>query len=138
MSDTRVSIAVICWHVAGNLRSRFTDFLTSDGEKPWRHRDEEFESRQVTKGELLAKWETGWSALTGALAELTDADIDRQITIRGESMTVLQALLRSLAHTASHVGQIVYAAKVLRGPDWNYLSIPPKGSEAFNEQMKRK
>ncbi len=129
------SIATICWHVAGNLRSRFTDFLTSDGEKPWRQRDEEFEPREVTKDELLARWESGWSALLGALGELTDDHLDARITIRNESMTVLSALLRSLAHTTSHVGQIVYAAKALKGADWDSLSIPPGQSRQFNRQM---
>ena len=128
------SIAVICWHVAGNLRSRFSDFLTTDGEKPWRHRDEEFESREVTKDALLAKWESGWSVLAGALDELTDANLADTITIRNEKMTVLTALLRSLAHTSSHVGQIVYAAKALKGTDWAYLSIPPGQSEHYNRQ----
>lgn len=128
------SIAVICWHVAGNLRSRFSDFLTTDGEKPWRHRDEEFESREVTKDALLAKWESGWSVLARALDELTDANLSDTITIRNEKMTVLTALLRSLAHTSSHVGQIVYAAKALKGTEWAYLSIPPGQSKLYNRQ----
>jgi uncharacterized damage-inducible protein DinB len=128
------SIATICWHVAGNLRSRFTDFLTSDGEKPWRKRDEEFEPREVTREELLAKWETGWAALVGALDGLTDANLSDTITIRQEPMTVLTALLRSLAHTSAHVGQIVYAAKALKGQEWGYLSIPPGQSEQFNQR----
>ena len=128
------SIAVICWHVAGNLRSRFTDFLSSDGQKPWRQRDEEFVARQVSKDELLSKWESGWSVLVGALEGLTDANLSDTITIRKEPMTVLTALLRSLAHTSAHVGQIVYAAKALKGTDWNYLSIPPGQSEHYNRQ----
>ena len=128
------SIAVICWHVAGNLRSRFTDFLTSDGEKPWRQRDEEFEPRQVTQAELLEKWEGGWAVLLGALDSLTDDNLSDTITIRNEKMTVLTALFRSLAHTSAHVGQIVYAAKALKAADWKYLSIPPGQSEQFNRQ----
>lgn len=127
------AIATICWHVAGNLRSRFTDFLTSDGEKPWRVREEEFEPRSVTNEELLAEWESGWSALIGALDGLTDDHLQQQITIRSESMTVVAALLRALAHTSSHVGQVVYAAKALKGGEWTYLSIPPGQSDAFNK-----
>jgi uncharacterized damage-inducible protein DinB len=128
------SIATICWHVSGNLRSRFTDFLTSDGEKPWRKRDEEFEARNVTKEELLAKWQQGWDVLLDALAGLTDAHLHQDVAIRGQKLTVTEALVRSLAHTASHVGQIVYAAKMLRGADWTYLSIPPGQSETYNQK----
>lgn len=130
------SIATICWHVAGNLRSRFTDFLTSDGEKPWRARDEEFEVREVSREELLAKWNTGWTALLAALDGLTDTELETEVSIRGEGMPVLTALLRSLAHTASHVGQILYAAKMLKGDGWEYLSIPPGQSDAFNQRMR--
>ena len=131
------SIAVICWHVAGNLRSRFTDFLTTDGEKPWRKRDEEFQPRTVAREELLAKWEQGWSVLLNALSSLTDADLSRTITIRGESMQVHEALHRSLAHLAYHVGQIVYIAKAARGSDWTYLSIPPGESNRYNQNPTR-
>jgi hypothetical protein len=126
------SIAVICWHVSGNLRSRFTDFLTSDGEKPWRQRDEEFETRAVSREDLLAKWEQGWVALQGALAGLTDDHLSQTVTIRGKGLHVYEALHRSLAHTASHVGQIVYLAKALRGADWQTLSIPKGKSAAYN------
>ena len=130
------SIATICWHVAGNLRSRFTDFLTTDGEKPWRARDEEFEAREVTRDALLEKWNSGWAALLEAFDGLDDRHLETPVTIRGESMSVLSALLRSLAHTSSHVGQILYAAKMLKGPDWEYLSIPPGQSETFNLKMR--
>ena len=126
------SVAVLVWHVAGNLRSRFTDFLTADGEKPWRHRDEEFDSRVVSRAEVLEKWESGWSALFGAMAGLTDADLTRTVTIRGQALEVQEALHRSLAHTSYHVGQIVYVAKSLRGEGWTYLSIPPGRSAAYN------
>jgi hypothetical protein len=125
------SIAVICWHVSGNLRSRFTGFLTSDGEKPWRHRDEEFESRTVTRAELLRKWDEGWSVLLQALADLRDDQLDATVLIRRQPLTVHAALHRSLAHLAYHVGQIVYVAKALRGQDWTSLSIPPGQSEAY-------
>jgi uncharacterized damage-inducible protein DinB len=126
------SIATICWHVGGNLRSRFTDFLTSDGEKPWRKREEEFERRSVTKAELLVHWEAGWTALFAALSELRDADLSRTVTIRGQSLRVDEALHRSLAHASYHVGQVVYAARAVRGSEWHFLSIPPGQSEAFN------
>lgn len=121
------SIAVICWHVSGNLRSRFTDFLTTDGEKPWRRREEEFQPRQVTRAELLEKWEQGWAVLLTSLSGLTDAQLGDQVTIRGDRMAVQEALHRSLAHTAYHVGQIVYIAKAFRADGWSYLSIPPGG-----------
>jgi uncharacterized damage-inducible protein DinB len=131
-SENSNSIATICWHLAGNLKSRFTDFLTSDGEKPWRHREEEFQRRTVTKAELLEKWEDGWTALLGALTTLNDEQLHGTITIRGQSLEVHEALNRSLAHLAYHVGQIVYIAKSLRGSEWNYLSIPPGKSDEYN------
>ena len=126
------SIAIICWHVSGNLRSRFSDFLTSDGEKPWRKRDEEFEPRAVTRQELLAKWQAGWDVLLPALGALTDAQLATTVTVRQQPMLVHEALHRSLAHLAYHVGQIVFLAKALRGADWTYLSIPPGQSDAYN------
>jgi uncharacterized damage-inducible protein DinB len=128
------SIAVICWHIAGNLRSRFTDFLTTDGEKPWRKREEEFEARTVSRAELLAHWERGWNALLDTLSTLTDDDLSRTVTIRGQSLQVAEALHRSLAHASYHVGQIVYVAKGLRGEAWRYLSIPPGQSDRYNAQ----
>ena len=127
------SIAAICWHVAGNLRSRFTDFLTSDGEKPWRRREEEFAARTVTRAELQAKWNEGWEALLGALASLRDEQLQQTVTIRGQPLRVHEALHRSLSHASYHVGQIVYLAKAIRGPAWRYLSIPPGGSDAYNQ-----
>jgi len=119
------SIVTIVWHLTGNLKSRFTDFLTADGEKPWRDRDSEFLAREVSRKELQAKWEDGWRVLFAALTDLSDVDLGRTVTIRGEPHTVAQALHRSLAHASYHVGQIVYEAKALRGADWRYLSIPP-------------
>ena len=126
------SIATICWHISGNLRSRFTDFLTSDGEKPWRNREDEFQARSVTKAELLAHWEEGWSSLFMALGALDDADLGRTVTIRGQALGVDEALHRSLAHTSYHVGQVIYAARALRGSAWRFLSIPPGQLAAFN------
>jgi hypothetical protein len=128
------SVAVLVWHVAGNLKSRFTDFLTADGEKPWRDRESEFGRRTVTRSELLAKWEDGWGALLGALQGLRDEHLRHSITIRGVSLTVPEALHRSLAHTSYHVGQIVYLAKCLRGEGWTYLSIPPGQSDQYNKR----
>ena len=129
------SIATICWHVSGNLKSRFTEFLTSDGEKPWRSRDEEFSARSVTRAALLTKWNEGWKVLLDTLDTLTDEQLDQTVTIRGQPHRVHQALHRSLAHTSYHVGQIVYVAKGMRGKDWKYLSIAPGQSDAFTKNL---
>ena len=126
------SLATICWHVSGNLQSRFTDFLTSDGEKAWRQREEEFAARTVSRAELMAKWNQGWDALLATLTNLTDSDLSKSITIRGVALSVHEALHRSLAHTCYHAGQIVYVAHAIRGQDWRYLSIPPGQSDAYN------
>jgi hypothetical protein len=126
------SAAILVWHVGGNLRSRFTDFLTSDGEKPWRRRDEEFEARTVTRDELLAKWNGGWDALFDALSGLTDDHLQRTVAIRGQSFPVHDALHRSLAHICYHVGQLVFLAKSFRGEEWKNLSIPLGKSEEAN------
>ena len=130
------SIATIVWHIAGNLRSRFTEFLTSDGEKPWRQRDEEFAGRTVSREELLAKWNDGWEALLGALSALTDEHLGATVTIRSQPLKVHEALHRSLAHTSYHVGQIVYLGKMFQGSEWKSLSIPPGGSVAYNQAPK--
>ncbi len=126
------SLATICWHISGNLQSRFTDFLTTDGEKPWRQREEEFAARTVSRADLAAKWSQGWDALLATLATLTDVDLTKSITIRGQALSVHEALHRSLAHTSYHVGQIVYVAHAIRGRDWRYLSIPPGRSDTYN------
>jgi hypothetical protein len=126
------SLAILCWHLSGNLKSRFTDFLHSDGEKPWRQRDEEFSERSVSRDEFRRKWEEGWDVLFGTLASLTDADLPRTVKIRQQDLLVHEALHRSLAHVSYHVGQIVYIAHAFRGKDWRYLSIPPGGSAAYN------
>jgi uncharacterized damage-inducible protein DinB len=126
------SIATIVWHIAGNLESRFTDFLETDGEKAWRDRESEFERRLATPAEVRAKWEEGWGVVLNTLDQLADADLSATITIRGIPLTVDEALFRSLAHTSYHVGQIVYIAKGLRASSWNYLTIPPGGSAAYN------
>jgi len=127
------SIATICWHLSGNLESRFTEFLTTDGEKPWRDREDEFAQRIVTKAELLAKWQRGWDALLPALANLRDEDLQRTVTIRRQPLQVNEALERSLAHLSYHVGQIVYIAKSRRGADWVSLSIPRGESGRYNQ-----
>ena len=129
---TSSSLATLVWHISGNLRSRFTDFLTSDGEKPWRHRETEFEARDVPRVELVDKWEEGWSVLFEALSPLQDSDLGRTVRIRGVEFRVHEALHRSLAHTAYHVGQMTYLGKMIRGDAWEYLSIPPGGSDAYN------
>ena len=127
------SIAIVMRHVAGNLRSRFTDFLSSDGEKPWRNRESEFQARSnVTRAELLEQWDGGWTVLFRALKPLTDEDLSGIVTIRGEKFRVHEALHRLLAHTSYHVGQIVYLAKSLRGSEWKSLSIPHGKSEQYN------
>jgi hypothetical protein len=129
------SVAMLVWHVGGNLKSRFTDFLTTDGEKPWRDRESEFAARAVTSAELTAKWEEGWSAALGAIAALSDADLARTVTIRTQPLSVLTALQRSLAHTSYHVGQIVFLARLLAGGGWQWLTIPPGQSDAFNRRL---
>lgn len=126
------SLAIICWHVAGNFQSRFTDFLTSDGEKPWRDREEEFNDRDVSRSELMQKWNAGWDILFGASSGLTDENLTDTITIRSQPLAVHEALHRSLAHASYHVGQIVFLAHALRGAEWKYLSIAPGGSAAYN------
>jgi hypothetical protein len=130
------SLAVICWHLSGNLRSRFSDFLTTDGEKPWRNREEEFDDRVVSREEFVRKWEEGWAAVLGALGELTDEQLFATVTIRQQPLKVYEALFRSLAHTAYHVGQIVYVAKALRGDAWKSPTIPRGQSAAYNQDAR--
>ncbi len=133
------SIAVIMKHISGNLRSRFRDFLTSDGEKPDRNRDQEFVSAgQTTREEILRVWEQSWGILFDQLGALSPSDVERTVTIRAQPHTVLQALNRQLAHYAYHIGQIVFLAKHFRGAEWKSLSVPKGQSEAFNADMTRK
>lgn len=132
-SDGDNSIAVIVKHVGGNLLSRWTDFLTSDGEKPGRNRDTEFEILAGdTHQALMRQWESGWAALFSALQPLTDSDLEKVITIRGEPLSVLQAINRQLTHYAYHAGQIVYVAKHYAGNSWRSLSVPRGKSAEFN------
>lgn len=118
------SIALIVKHLAGNMRSRWTDFLTTDGEKPDRGRDSEFESPPATRAEILDLWETGWTCVFSALEPLTDADLARTVHIRAEPYSVMQAIHRQVAHYAAHIGQIVFLAKHFRATEWTSLSIP--------------
>lgn len=128
------SMAVIVKHVSGNLRSRFRDFLTTDGEKPDRDRDQEFEiTERVSRATILAWWEEGWSIVLGSIGALSADDLTRTVTIRGEPFTVAEALNRSVTHTAYHVGQMVYVARHFAGPAWKSLSIP-KGESAKYSQ----
>jgi hypothetical protein len=127
------SAAQIVKHVAGNLRSRWKDFLTTDGEKPDRHRDQEFVITPAdTRPDLMRRWEESFQLVLDTVASLTPADFTRMVTIRGEPHTILQAITRSLMHTAYHVGQILYVGKHLRGVEWTVLSIPKGKSEEFN------
>jgi Protein of unknown function (DUF1572) len=127
------SIAVIMKHVAGNLASRWTDFLSTDGEKPGRKRDDEFVDTFKNRGELLEAWERGWTCLLMTLRALKPDDLAKTVTIRGEPHTVPLAMSRSLAHTAYHIGQIVQVARVHAGDVWTTLTIPRGGSEQFNK-----
>lgn len=127
------SIALIVHHLSGNMLSRFTDFLTSDGEKSWRDREAEFEVGYKDKAEMLAAWEQGWRCLFDTIDSLTEADLDKIIYIRNEGQTVMDALLRQLAHYPSHVGQIIYVAKILKSDQWQCLSIPRGGSAGYNQ-----
>ena len=133
------SIAVIMKHLAGNMLSRWTDFLTSDGEKPERNRDMEFVMLpETTKADMIAYWEKGWKCAFDAIEPLTADDLLRTVTIRGQEHTVIQAITRQVAHYANHVGQIVYLAKHLKGGNWQSLSVPKNRSAEFNAYLKEK
>ncbi|MFD1413140.1 DUF1572 family protein [Oceanobacillus jeddahense] len=138
LNEASNSIAVIVKHLNGNMLSRWTDFLTSDGEKPARNRDQEFEDTIRSVQELKSLWENGWNVLFQALHELNGNDLLQTILIRSEKHTVIDAIERQLAHYAYHIGQIVYIGKLIKGKDWETLSIPKGQSEAYLEQMQRK
>jgi hypothetical protein len=130
------SVGVIMKHIAGNMLSRWTDFLTTDGEKPGRHRDMEFVIEpQTTKDDLLAYWEKGWACLFNALEPLTPEDFERKVLIRGEEHTIVQAINRQLTHYAYHIGQIAFLAKHFRSSEWKSLSIPRNRSAEFNAYL---
>ncbi len=126
------SAAMIVRHMGGNLASRFTDFLTTDGEKPWRARDEEFAEATFTRAEMHEWWVRGWDVLDLTLATLADADLTRTVTIRQQPLSVHAALARSLAHVSYHVGQLVLLARIATGASWQWISIPRGGSDAYN------
>jgi uncharacterized damage-inducible protein DinB len=129
------SIAIIVKHMTGNMRSRWTDFLTTDGEKPDRHRDSEFEAPAKTRAELLALWEAGWKLLFDALTPLTDAELSKTVTIRTEPHSVMQAINRQTAHYSYHIGQIVYLARHFAGSQWKTLTIPKSKSREFDARV---
>jgi hypothetical protein len=129
------SIAIIVKHMTGNMRSRWTDFLTTDGEKPDRNRDSEFEEAPQNRSELMVAWEANWKILFDSLAALTDADMTRTVYIRTEAHSVMQAMHRAIAHYAYHIGQIVYLAKHFSGAKWTALTVPKKKSAEYNARI---
>lgn len=126
------SISIIIRHLHGNMKSRWTDFLTTDGEKPWRNRDEEFVEFITDRDMVLLIWEEGWNFLFAALDNLKPSDLDRVVIIRNEELSVMEAIQRQIAHYAYHVGQIIYIAKMEQGNNWTSLSIPRNASDAYN------
>ncbi len=132
------SIAIIIKHMAGNMRSRWTDFLTSDGEKPDRNRDGEFEEPPANREQLLVIWNQGWDCVFQSLEPLTESDLSQTVVIRGEAHSVMQALNRQLAHYTSHIGQIILLAKHFAHPHWQALTIPRKQSAQFNQAVTEK
>jgi hypothetical protein len=132
------SIAIIVQHLHGNMLSRFTNFLTEDGEKDWRKRDEEFETVITTKDGIVALWNTGWTCVIDTLKNLQPADLTKTIHIRSEALTVYDALLRQLAHYPYHVGQIVYLGKMVKDGAWQSLSIPKNQTAQYNNNMGHK
>lgn len=131
------SIALVVKHLLGNMRSRWTDFLTTDGEKPDRQRDTEFELAEgATRADVERWWDDGWALVFAAIEPLTPADVARTVLIRGEPHTVMQAITRQIAHYAQHVGQIVFLAKHFRSAEWQSLSIPRRQSETFNQNLR--
>ena len=129
------SMAIIAKHMVGNMLSRWTHFLTEDGEKPWRYREMEFEASYPSKDEMLLNWEKGWKCLFDALESIDSSNFATKVKIRDEEHTVVEAINRQLAHYCSHVGQIVFLGKMIKGADWISLSIPKGGSKAFNQKM---
>ena len=134
-TDTDNCIAVIVKHMAGNMLSRFTNFLIEDGEKPWRQREAEFENTYATKKEMITAWEKGWKCVFDALASVNTQNFDNAVKIRNVDHSIPEAFNRQLGHYATHVGQIVMLGKMIKGADWISLSIPPGGTAAFNKRM---
>ncbi|MDB5200451.1 MAG: hypothetical protein JWO92_2414 [Chitinophagaceae bacterium] len=131
------SISIIIRHMHGNMLSRWTDFLTSDGEKEWRKRDAEFEEQNINKEQLIALWEEGWKCCLDVLQSLSVADLEKTIYIRSEPLSVVDAINRQLAHYPYHVGQIIYAARIIKNRSWQNLSVPKGRSAEFNNELKR-
>jgi len=131
------SIAVIIQHLHGNMLSRWTNFLTEDGEKEWRQRDDEFEMHQFSKQQLIDKWNEGWNVFLDALESLTQDDLSKTITIRSQPLNVVDAINRQMAHYSYHIGQIVYLGRWIRGDEWKSLSIPKNKSKEFNQEMQQ-
>jgi hypothetical protein len=129
------SVAMLVRHIGGNFVSRFTNFLTEDGEKPWRNRDGEFDEGPFTRAVVDEAWKTGWGVLESELAKLTDDDLQRTVTIRGQPLTVHEALCRSVAHAATHVGQIVLLARIVATDEWKWITIPKGQSQQFNQSL---
>jgi uncharacterized damage-inducible protein DinB len=129
------SIAIIVQHMHGNMLSRWTNFLTEDGEKPWRKRDAEFEINKFTKEQVIKLWSEGWETLLQTLSSLSDDDLTKTVSIRSEELNVIDAINRQIAHYSYHVGQIVFLGKWLKAEEWKSLSIPLKGSVDFNDKM---
>ena len=134
LNDESNSIGTIVKHLSGNMLSRWTNFLTTDGEKEWRNREEEFEENILTKQTLLSIWKKGWACLFKTLHSLTDKDLDKIIYIRNQGHTVIEAINRQLAHYPYHVGQIVFIGKMIRNENWHSLSIPKGNSKEYNEE----
>ena len=137
-NDESNSIATIIQHMTGNMLSRWTNFLTEDGEKEWRKRDEEFEIHQYTKQELIELWEKGWTCFLGTVSALKKKDLKKTITIRQEELTVIDAINRQLAHYPYHIGQIIFLAKIIKNKSWQNLSIPKGNSQAYNQSAEVK
>ena len=132
------SIAIIIQHMSGNMLSRWTNFLTEDGEKEWRNRDSEFEKGEQSKKELVEIWEIGWECFLAVLASLRKKDLKKTVTIRGEKLSVVDAINRQLAHYPYHIGQIIFIAKTIKNRNWKNLSIPRGGSQQYNESAEIK
>jgi uncharacterized damage-inducible protein DinB len=131
------SIAMLVRHMSGNFKSRFTDFLQSDGEKPWRERDAEFEERTYTRAEIDEMWASGWTVVESQVRSLTESDLGTIVRIRGNPLSVHEALCRSLAHVAYHVGQIVFMARLLAHGEWSWITIPKGASKEYAKNPTR-
>ena len=136
-NESSNSIAVIIQHMHGNMLSRWTNFLTEDGEKEWRRRDDEFEAHSFSKQQLIDQWNEGWKVVLHALESLTTDDLSKTITIRSQPLNVVDAINRQLAHYSYHVGQIVYLGRWIRQDEWKSLSIPKNQSNTYNQQMQQ-